>query len=182
MLLDFDESACKRLISSAHSQQQILELLGAIFTSQDEVQMIGYLRGDEAQAFIDVLDQVRFAPPPLPRFGLTIPALSYYFTFKHSPPTKQALDLPNLQPRLRKKCLSALCKICGRQALLPRSLRIPLCYDRSDTPLYRGGFADVWKGEHQGRQVAVKVLRVYSTSDFYKVTSVGPHCLPTNIN
>jgi len=28
-------------------------------------------------------------------------------------------------------------------------------------------------GEHQGRTVAVKVLKVYSTSDFNKITSVG---------
>ena len=43
--------------------------------------------------------------------------------------------------------------------------------------MYRGGFADVWKGEHQGRQVAVKVLRVYSTSDFEKITGVGSYNL-----
>jgi len=28
-------------------------------------------------------------------------------------------------------------------------------------------------GEHQGRTVAVKVLKVYSTSDFNKITCVG---------
>ena len=85
----------------------------------------------------------------------------------------QALDLPDLPPRLRGKCLSALCRICRRQALLPRSLKIPICYNRSATPLYRGGFADVWKGEYQGRYVAVKVLRVYSTSDIGKIVRVS---------
>ena len=69
--------------------------------------------------------------------------------------------------------MSALCRICGRQALLPRLLQIPLCYNQSDIPLYHGGFADVWKGEHQGRKVAVKVLRVYLASNFSKITSVG---------
>jgi len=33
----------------------------------------------------------------------------------------------------------------------------------------------VWMGEHQGRKVAVKVLKVYSTSDFNKITSVSHH-------
>jgi len=96
-------------------------------------------------------------------------------TFAFDPPLSndQALDILDLLPWLRKKCLSVLCKICGRQALLPRSLRVPLCYDRSGNPLYRGGYADVWKGEHRGRHVAVKVLRVYSTSDFDKITSVS---------
>ena len=85
----------------------------------------------------------------------------------------QALNLPGLTPRLRGKCLSALCRICGRHGLLPRSLQIPICYNRSDTPLYHGGFADIWKGEHGGRHVAVKVLRVYSTSDIRKITNVS---------
>jgi len=33
----------------------------------------------------------------------------------------------------------------------------------------------VWAGEHQGLKVAVKVLRVYSTSDFNRITSVSHH-------
>ena len=68
--------------------------------------------------------------------------------------------------------------MCGQQALLPRSLQIPLCYDRTDAPLYHGGFAEVWKGEHQGREVAVKVLKVYKTSNLVKITRVGFHGLP----
>ena len=57
--------------------------------------------------------------------------------------------------------------------MLPRSVQIPLCYNRMDAPLYHGGFAEVWKGEHQGREVAVKVLKVYVTSDLVKITKVG---------
>ena len=33
----------------------------------------------------------------------------------------------------------------------------------------------MWMGAHQGRKVAVKVLKVYSTSDFNKITSVSYH-------
>ena len=35
----------------------------------------------------------------------------------------------------------------------------------------------MWKGKHKGRHVAVKVLRVYSTSDFNKITGVGSRSL-----
>ena len=31
----------------------------------------------------------------------------------------------------------------------------------------------MWMGEHQGLKVAVKALRVYSTSDFSKIINVG---------
>ena len=81
--------------------------------------------------------------------------------------------LDSLGPWLRGKCLTALCRLCSRQALLPRSVQIPLCYNRMDAPLYHGGFAEVWKGEHQGREVAVKVLKVYVTSNLVKITRVG---------
>ena len=64
-------------------------------------------------------------------------------------------------------------RICGRQALLPRSLKIPLCYDPKVTPLYHGGFADVWKCQYDGREVVAKVLRVYLRDDFRKITRVG---------
>jgi len=81
--------------------------------------------------------------------------------------------LDNLPPGLRGKCLATLCWICGRQALLPSSVQIPLCYNRMDSPRYHGGFAEVWKGEYQGREVAVKVLKVYVTSNLAKIRRVG---------
>ena len=41
------------------------------------------------------------------------------------------------------------------------SLAIPVSYDRTQNPLYRGGFADVCKGRSNAQDVAVKVLRTY---------------------
>jgi len=57
--------------------------------------------------------------------------------------------------------------------MLPKSLAIPLCYDPMATPQCHGGFADVWKGQYNGREVAAKALRVYSTSDFGRIRKVG---------
>ena len=50
---------------------------------------------------------------------------------------------------------------------------IPICYDRTGVSLYRGGFADVWRGEYRGQDVAVKVIRTYSNSDLRKVIGVS---------
>ena len=69
--------------------------------------------------------------------------------------------LDKIPKEIRKSCLQTVYKICGRQALLPRSLLIPLCYDPTSDALCHGGFADVWKGKYQGRDIAAKVLRVY---------------------
>ena len=36
-----------------------------------------------------------------------------------------------------------------------------------------GGFSDVWKGQHNDKEVAIKVLRVYTTSDVGRIRKVG---------
>jgi hypothetical protein len=81
--------------------------------------------------------------------------------------------MPELSPRTRRKCLKSLYRTCGRHALLPETLKIPIRYDRTSAALYRGGFADVWKGGFRGRDVAVKVVRTYSNINLQKVIGVS---------
>lgn len=71
------------------------------------------------------------------------------------------------------RCLRFLCKVCGCHALLPELLAIPVSYDRTEVPLYHGGFADVWEGVSQGRKVAVKVLKLYQCSNQGRIGKVG---------
>ena len=66
-----------------------------------------------------------------------------------------------------------LYRTCARHTLLPRSLRIELCDNPDNVVLYHGGFGDVSKCKYQGREVAVKRLRIYDTSDLQKVIRVG---------
>lgn len=82
------------------------------------------------------------------------------------------LDDDGIPPEIRGKCLRNLYAVCGHRALLPRSLEIPLCYNPEENPLRHDEFGDVWKGRYNGKEVAAKVLRVYSTSDFKKTTRV----------
>ena len=63
--------------------------------------------------------------------------------------------------------------MCGRHALLPTAMKVLAQYDRTGSALYRGGFADVWKGDHCGREVAVKVIRTYTKGDLQKVVGVS---------
>ena len=58
---------------------------------------------------------------------------------------------------------------------------IPLCYDPSETPCGRGGFADVWKANYNHQVVAAKALRVYLKSDLKRVKRVGCPQLSTLI-
>jgi hypothetical protein len=50
-----------------------------------------------------------------------------------------------------------------------------------DVPHCRGGFADVWKGEHQRREVAVKVLRIFEKSNLDKIAKVGSPSLSKSV-
>ena len=93
---------------------------------------------------------------------------------------EQALDQLDLSPGAREICLRQLYRTCGYHALLPKALKIPICYDRTKIPSYRGGYADVWKGEYCGQEVAVKVIRTYSNSDLQKI--VGVSHLPCSIS
>ena len=55
-------------------------------------------------------------------------------------------------------------------------MNISARYDRTGRALYRGGFADVWRGKHHDRDVAIKVLRTYSDSDLRKIVGVRTGC------
>ena len=81
--------------------------------------------------------------------------------------------LDSLAPQIRRKFLYTVSRVCDRQALVPRSLEIPLCYDPRENPVCSGGFSDVWKGRYNGRDVAAKVLRLRPRDDTGRIERVG---------
>lgn len=81
----------------------------------------------------------------------------------------EALHQPDLSLLTRKRYPTLLYRTCGHHARLPKAIKVSVRYDRTGYPLYRGGYGDVWKGEHYGQNVAVKVIRLYLTSDLQKV-------------
>lgn len=66
-----------------------------------------------------------------------------------------------------------LYEACARHVLFPAALRIELCDDPDGVVIYHGGYGDVLKHEYQGREVAVKRLRIHATSDLQKIIRVG---------
>jgi hypothetical protein len=57
--LNFDTPACRRLIRHAFAPHELPSLVEAIFSSKDESSIVLCLHGDDAQLFIDVIDEVR---------------------------------------------------------------------------------------------------------------------------
>lgn len=78
------------------------------------------------------------------------------------------LDLPSLDKIFRSPFMNALLRLSKRSGLYPNLLlRDQVSLDGTDA-VAAGQFGDVWKGKFQDRQVAVKVLKVYVTSDLTK--------------
>jgi len=61
--------------------------------------------------------------------------------------------------------LNQLCKTCDLQRKLPTSMIIPPTGKKYTTPMYGGGSADVFRDEYQGRSVAIKYMRIYTSND-----------------
>ena len=98
------------------------------------------------------------------------------FFFYHIPQTNlwpQMLETNMISPRERPKFLNSLCKMCSLKRTLPKSMVITCLRKVSTIAEYGGGFADVYRGEYDGRTVAVKVARLYATSDLELRFSVG---------
>ena len=133
--------------------------------SGKKTDVVDRLSGSDAQAFIDIMDEVRHHT--LYSRGMVDLHLFSLHSFV------QALNELNLASRVRKKYLKLLYNTCACRALFPRLLRIELCDNPDSIVMFRGGFGDVSKHEYQGWEVAVKTLRIYTPSDPQKIIHVG---------
>ena len=77
-----------------------------------------------------------------------------------------------MSDRDRRKLFNELCKACSRHRIIPQSMQIPDCSEDS-VEVECGGFANVSRGIYEGRQVAIKVVRMYLTSDMDSIRSVS---------
>ena len=69
--------------------------------------------------------------------------------------------------------MESLYEMCARHSLIPRSLGIELPHNPTDAPAAFGGLGDVWKSEYCGREVAVKVMRMYRRENLESNTRVS---------
>ena len=163
-ILDSDRQALERLVSHAVPQGELPSVIETIVSSMRAADIVECLRESDAQTFIDVTDEARHQVI-LSLGNLFINILDF----------GQALDTLNFAPRIRKKCVKSLYKMCAGHALLPRSLHFELLENPVGVVMCRGGFADVLKREYHGRDIAVKALRVYDNNCRQDTTSVSHH-------
>ena len=85
----------------------------------------------------------------------------------------QLLDRPSLSPTFRPPFVNALLHLARKSELYPQILvRQDITFGEK-YPVAAGQFGDVWKGLFNGREVAVKVLKLYLTTDISQHHKVG---------
>jgi len=159
-----ENPAWKWLISPTLATHECIPLITTIFLDNDQVKVVMQLSGDDAQTFINMIDEV--SPDTISHSKDRLIDFNSNLHF-----FDQALD--GLPSEVHGSCLRYLHRICGNKALLPRSLEIPLCYNPKGNPVWHNGLADIWKGQYKGQQVTAEVLKPGLRDDPRQIRRVG---------
>ena len=144
--------------------RELSPLIEATLPRKDEDEMIRRLSVEDAQIIVDAMDEVRT--------GLVV-AANLVTNINICRIVDQKLSIPNLSPFAQRRSLRLLYRACGHHAIIPNALKVVVDCDRTSVAPYRGGYADVRKAQCSGRDVAVKLIRLYSNEVLQKVIHVS---------
>ena len=138
--------------------EEFPSILAKMLASPEGVNTAMSLQGDDALTLVDILDQVS---RPI-RLGA--PHLN----------SLQAFEARNMSLDLRRRSVRILRRVCGLRMILPRSCMISDGISKEgNTAFASGGFADVWKGRHNGNPVRVIAFRAYTADNLAKIKQVS---------
>ena len=133
--------------------------LTKMLASQESVNTALSLQGEDALTLVDILDQV----------SMLIRVKTPYLIAASA----QAFEAPSMSLDLRRRSVRILRGLCGLQIILPRSCILSDNISKEgDIAFASGGFADVWKGRHNGNVVCVKAFRAYTAENLAKIKQV----------
>ena len=136
----------QQLYTMEASSPDFLRVLYAWIRSDEDEQYSRNLEGGELTRLVEFLDGVCPLSPT--------PSLLTNKIFK-------ALGSISTSDEVYRQCLRKLRAICGHHTILPASHIITgNLFRTEEDPFTSGGFADLWKGDHDGNKVCIKVLRV----------------------
>ena len=73
---------------------------------------------------------------------------------------------------MKNRCFKILRKVSPVHGILPRSYYLPRVTLIDSIPYASGGYADIWKGQVDGRPVGVKAFRTQAATDLDKIKRV----------
>ena len=87
-------------------------------------------------------------------------------------PDDQVASSATVKPSLKDGCFRVLRKFSSTHRVLPKSY-FPPGLTLGEPVLYApGGYADIWKGEQDGKEVCVKALRTQTPANLDKIKRV----------
>jgi hypothetical protein len=98
----------------------------------------------------------------------------YFFVTMIQTHSFQRLDFP-MEPQYKSRHVKALLKLSRASGLYPECFTLKNI-EMENHPVDNGGYGDVYRGRLHGRKIAVKVLKVYQTSDLTRLVKVCLKC------
>lgn len=142
----------QRLYSLDTSSPDFLRHLYCLIQNDEEDQYLSSLRGSELTRLVNFLDEV------CPLF-LAFPQLT------KQKQTVRILGAAPIVDDMFRRCLHKLRVICSDHAILPSWYTISGDLAQiGNNPVAVGGFSEVWRGTHNGRNVCIKRLKVSDQS------------------
>ena len=84
----------------------------------------------------------------------------------------QVVSSATVNPSLKNRCFRVLRKVSPSHGILPKSY-YPEGVTLSDAiPYASGGYADIWKGQHDGNRVCLKAFRTQTAANLDKIKRV----------
>jgi serine/threonine protein kinase len=73
---------------------------------------------------------------------------------------------------MKNRCFKILRKVSPAHGILPKSYHLSQVTLSDTIPYASGGFADIWKGQLDGRQVCIKAFRTQAAANLDKIKRV----------
>ena len=148
----------ERIISEVSSSRArtdpfaCINALDPLINTTEGRRFLSQQQGENASILIELFDWVIIA------------LFAYTFSARTENVLHQALKYCGIL--LNKGCiLWTLRQLCACQEVLPESYILPIDFRPTDSGHASGGFADVWKGTYEGKEVAFKTIRGSTLSD-----------------
>jgi len=88
---------------------------------------------------------------------------------------QQVLDFPGLDPQLCSPILNGIVQLSKLSGLYPECLVVRGVQKLGHTAVAGGSFGDIWQGHVEGQEIAIKVMRVFGSSDVEKALKAFSH-------
>jgi len=133
--------------------------LTEMLASQEGTETTISLQDDDASTLVEILDHVSRPKVDIWSIPFIVP--------------RQAFEAPNMDLDVRRRSVHILRRVCGSHTILPLSCIISGNISKEgDIPFTSGGFADVWKGRHNGKHVRITAYRAYTAENLSKIKQV----------